>query len=131
MTRILAIDPGEARLGLAVSDPTRTIARPLRVLRHTSRAEDIRQILEIARQEEVETIVVGVAYGVEGQEDRGARRGLRLAQALKRAGFAKVETWDESGSTAEAEAIRSSDELTDARAAAVILQGFHDALPKT
>ena len=130
MTRILAIDPGEARLGLAVSDPTRTIARPLRVLRHTSRAEDIRQILEIARQEEVETIVVGVAYGVEGEEDRGARRGLRLAQALKRA-FAKVETWDESGSTAEAEAIRSSDELTDARAAAVILQGFLDALPKT
>jgi putative Holliday junction resolvase len=127
MSRILAVDPGEVRIGLAVSDPTRTIARPLRVVRHTARLDDARRIVECARQEAVEIIVVGVAYGVEGQASRSARRGLRLAEALRQAGFSRVETWDESGSTMAAEAIHQPDELTDARAAAVILQSFLDA----
>jgi putative Holliday junction resolvase len=118
------------RIGLAVSDPTRTLARPLRVVRHTSRADDARRIVEVARQEEVEVIIVGVAYGGEGQAGLGAKRGLRLAEALRQAGFARVETWDESSSTVEAETLHKPDEMTDARAAAVILQGYLDA-PKT
>ncbi len=130
MSRVLAVDPGEVRIGLAVSDPTRTLARPLRVVRHTSRADDARRIVEVARQEEVEVIVVGVAYGGEGQAGRGAKRGLRLAEALRQAGFGRVETWDESGSTVEAGTLHKPDEMTDARAAAVILQGYLDA-PKT
>lgn len=123
----MAVDPGEQRIGLAVSDPTRTIARPLIVLRHVSRAEDARRIVEIARQEEVEVIVVGVAYGPEGEIGRSARRGLRLAEALRQSGFDSVETTDESGSTAEAETLHERDAMTDARAAAVILQGYLDA----
>ena len=131
MSRVLAVDPGEVRIGLAVSDPTRTLARPLRVVRHTSRADDARRIVEVARQEEVEVIVVGVAYGGEGQAGRGAKRGLRLAEALRQAGFPRVDTWDESGSTLEAETIRRPDEMTDARAAAVILQSYLDAQKTT
>ncbi len=127
MSRVLAVDPGEKRMGLAVSDPTGTIARPLAVLRHASRAEDARRILEIARREEADTIVVGVAYGDEGQIGRSAKRGLRLAEALRQAGHGRVETWDESQSTVEALAIHKPDPSTDARAAAVILQTFLDA----
>jgi putative Holliday junction resolvase len=131
MSRILAVDPGEARIGLAVSDPSEKLARPLRVVRHVSRAEDARQIVAIARQEQAEAIVVGVAYGDEGQTGRSAQRGLRLAEALRRAGFPRVETWDESGSTVEAETLRKPDEMTDARAAAVILQSYLDATQTT
>jgi putative Holliday junction resolvase len=121
MSRILAVDPGEARIGLAVSDPSEKLARPLRVVRHASRAEDARQIVAIARQEQAEAIVVGVAYGDEGQTGRSAQRGLRLAK-LCRAG-SRVETWDESGSTVECRDSRKPDEMTDARAA-VILQSY-------
>jgi len=131
MSRVLAVDPGEVRIGLAVSDPTRMVARPLRVVRHTSRTDDARRIVEYARQEQAEVIVVGVAYGGEGQAGRGAKRGLRLAEALRQAGFPRVDTWDESGSTLEAETIRRPDEMTDARAAAVILQSYLDAQKTT
>ena len=127
MSRVLAVDPGEVRIGLAVSDPTRTLARPLRVVHHRSRADDARLIVEVALQEEVDVIVVGVAYGGEGRAGRAARRGLRLADALRQAGFVRVDTWDESGSTMAAEAIHTPDEMTDARAAAVILQSYLDA----
>jgi putative Holliday junction resolvase len=125
--RVLAVDPGDRRLGLAVSDPTATIARPLRVIPHTSRAEDARRVAAIAREEDAETIVVGVACGPDGPVGRGARRGLHLAEALRQAGFPRVETWDESLSTQDALAGRKPDALTDARAAAVILQSFLDA----
>jgi putative Holliday junction resolvase len=131
MTRVLAVDPGEARIGLAVSDPTRTIARPLSVVRHTSRAGDARRIVEIALQQEAEAIIVGVAYGGEGQIGPSAKRGLRLAEAVRQAGFSHVETWDESGSTAEAATFHKPDDLSDAVAAAVILQSYLDARQTT
>ncbi|HMK09295.1 MAG TPA: RuvX/YqgF family protein, partial [Anaerolineales bacterium] len=92
MTRVLGVDPGEVRIGLAVSDPSRTIARPLEVLPHRSRAEDARRIVEIARREHAVAIVVGVAYNDAGEVGASARRGLRLAEALRQAGFAAVET---------------------------------------
>jgi putative Holliday junction resolvase len=126
-TRVLAVDPGEARLGLAVSDPSQTIARPLKVIRHISRAKDAQAIVDIARREGAEAIVVGIAYDSRGEVGPQARRAQRLAAALRETGFPRVETWDESGSTEEALAFRGADEMIDARAAAVILQSYLDA----
>lgn len=125
--RVLSVDPGEARLGLAVSDPSRTIARPLKVIRHTSRARDAQVIVETARQEGAEEIVVGVAYDSHGEVGPQARRAHRLAAAIRLAGFSRVETWDETGSTEEALAHGGSNEMIDALAAAVILQSYLDA----
>jgi putative Holliday junction resolvase len=127
MTRVLAVDPGEARLGLALSDPSGTIARPLEVMRHVSRAEDARRIVDVARREGATLIVVGVAYDSEGSVGPGARRGLRLAEAVRQAGFSPVVTADESDSTRLALRLHRPDEKTDARAAAVILQAYLDA----
>jgi putative Holliday junction resolvase len=126
MTRVLAVDPGVARLGLAVSDPSGTIARPLEVLRHTSRREDANRILEIARREGAALIVVGVAYDSDGRVGPAARRGVRLAEELQGAGFFRVETTDESDSTRIALEAHPRDKMTDARAAAVILQAYLD-----
>jgi len=130
-TRVLSVDPGESRLGLAVSDPSRTIARPLKVLHHVSRVSDAQRIVETAGFEGVDTIVVGVAYDSRGEIGPQARRAHRLVAAIRQAGFPRVETWDESGSTEEALQLHAGDEMTDARAAAVILQGYLDAAKTT
>jgi putative Holliday junction resolvase len=126
MSRILAVDPGEARIGLAVSDPTGTIARPLRVLKHTSRAQDVAQIIEAARNEGAEKIVVGLALDRDGSIGPQARRGLRIAERLRSSSTIPVETWDESGSTVAAGSSRGPSDPDDARAAAAILQDYLD-----
>jgi hypothetical protein len=59
---VLAVDWGRKRLGLAVSDPTCTLARPLGVLKHFSRREDAEKILEIAQENNVGMIIIGVTY---------------------------------------------------------------------
>lgn len=124
---VLAVDPGEARIGLAISDPTQTIARPLEVLRHTSRAADAQAIIERASRHGAGAIVVGLALDSEGEMGAQARRAARLVEALRELTPLTVETWDESGSTKAARKGRRDDPLLDARAAAVILQEYLDA----
>jgi putative Holliday junction resolvase len=124
---MLAVDPGEARLGIAVSDPTGTIARPLLVIRHFSRAQDAEQIAHIADEQHAGTILVGLALDQEGRIGPQARRAVRLVEALRAITSIPVETWDESGSTLAARRGERDDSLLDARAAAVFLQDFLDA----
>ncbi len=124
---VLSVDPGEVRIGLAISDPTRTIARPLEVMRHTSRAADALAILERAARHGAGAIVIGVALNAEGEVGPQARRGLRLAEAIRQHTSLPVETWDESGSTQAARRGGRDDPMLDARAAAVILQEFLNA----
>jgi len=128
MARILAVDPGEARIGLAVSDPSGTIARALKIVRHASRAADTEAILVNARDCDVDRIVVGVAYDMEGAGPQ-ARRALRLVAALRERTSIPIDTWDESGSTQAARPARGRGDEDDARAAAVILQDYLDAHP--
>ncbi|MFQ5942840.1 MAG: Holliday junction resolvase RuvX [Anaerolineales bacterium] len=122
---ILAVDPGEVRIGLAVSDPTRTIARPLKVIKHLSRSQDAAAISEVAAEHDADLILVGLPLDDEGEVGHQARRSLRLVDELRGATDLAVETWDESGSTIKAGA---RDEMTDARAAAHILQDYLDTL---
>jgi putative Holliday junction resolvase len=122
-TRILAVDPGEVRIGLAISDPTRTIARPLKILKHQSRRVDAECILTIGYEQGASLILVGVAYDQDGQVGPQARKSLRLVEELRRQGELPVETWDESGSSQMAASINSEGPL-DARAAASFLQEY-------
>jgi putative Holliday junction resolvase len=131
MPRIFAVDPGEARIGLAVSDLTGTIARPLDVLRHQSRAADVTAIVGYAKREQADRIVVGLALDQEGNVGPQARRALRLIEALRAASPIPVDPWDESGSTQAAGASRRRGEPDDARAAAAILQDYLDAQKPT
>jgi len=122
--RVLAVDPGEVRIGLAVSDPTCLIARPLKVIRHASRQLDAEAILAEAVSQGAGTIVVGIALDMEGEIGPQARRALRLVEVLRSLSDLLVTTWDESGSTLAA---GKRDALVDARAAAVILQEYLNA----
>ncbi len=138
-SRILAIDPGAERIGLALSDPTGTLATPLTVLAHKSRAEDAAAILEIAGNHEVNLIVIGQALDADGNPSFEGRRAGRLAGALRAAGTAKVVLWDETGSTQAAMQAQIRAGISqkrrrrhlDAIAAAVILQSFLDARKET
>jgi putative Holliday junction resolvase len=124
---VLSVDPGEVRIGLAISDPTQTIARPLEVLRHTSRAGDVHAILERAARHGAAAILIGLALDSEGEVGAQARRAVRLIEALREHTSLPIETWDESGSTRAARRGGRDDPLLDARAAAVILQEYLDA----
>jgi len=97
--KVLAVDPGDRRIGLAISDPTGTISRPLCVLRHESRELDAQQIVQIACKEEAELIIVGWALDSEGQVGYQARKSQRLADAIRENAAIPVDMWDESGTT--------------------------------
>jgi putative Holliday junction resolvase len=127
MSRVLGVDPGDVRIGVAISDETQTIARPLTVLAHRSRRRDAAAILEIAREHSAGKIVLGVAYDLDGKTGPQARKALRLANALRDAGAEAVDIWDESGSTSQAMQLSETSHDLDARAAAVILQDYLDA----
>ena len=122
--KVLAVDPGDVRIGLAVSDETGLIARPLKVLRHRSRLEDAKAILAEAEIHGAGCIVVGIALDLDGKHGTQARKTLRLVEVLKESSSLPIETWDESGSTQQASLGKKKDVMLDARAAAVILQEY-------
>lgn len=124
---VLAVDPGEARIGLAVSDPSGTVARPYKVIAHKSRREDAMRIIAHAKELAAAKILVGVALDEDGCIGPQARKGMRLVDQLRERTQIPVEPWDESGSTAMARKGSSSRSDLDARAAAFILQDYLDA----
>ncbi|MBV6393757.1 MAG: putative pre-16S rRNA nuclease [Anaerolineales bacterium] len=130
--RILAVDHGEKRIGLALSDPTATIASPLKVIEHVSRLVDAAQVADVAAQNEVGIIVVGQSYDEDGNPNPAGRRAGRFADELRRLTNIPVVMWDESNSTQIARAARIELGVSrkkraghqDQFAAAVILQSY-------
>jgi len=104
--RILAVDHGEKRIGLALSDPTATIASPFRVINHVSRLLDAAQVANLASENEVRLIVIGQSFDEEGNPNMAGRRAAKFAEALKEQTQIPVELWDESFSTQDARATR-------------------------
>lgn len=104
--RILAVDHGERRIGLALSDPTATIASPLTVIKHVSRLLDAAQVANLAVENEVGLIVIGQSFDEEGNPNLAGRRAAKFAEALKEQTNIPVELFDESFSTQDARAAR-------------------------
>jgi putative Holliday junction resolvase len=133
--RFLAVDPGDQRIGLAVSDPTGTIASPLQVLAHISRVVDAAQIAAIAADMGVVLIVVGQALDDDGLPTPEGRKAARLAEAIRSQTSLPVEMWDESFSTQTARQARIAMGAPRSRrrghmddmAAVIILQSYLEA----
>ncbi|MBE0682174.1 MAG: Holliday junction resolvase RuvX [Anaerolineales bacterium] len=133
--RILAVDHGEKRIGLALSDPTATIASPLKVVQHVSRLVDAAQVAEIAMQNEVGLIVIGQSFDEDGNPNPAGRRASRFADELRNQTTIAIEMWDESFSTQTARAARIELGVSrrkraghqDEFAAVVILQSYLEA----
>ena len=104
--RVLAVDPGEKRHGIAISDPTGTIANPLTVLNHISREQDAAAIVGLVRKHHAGLIVLGQSLDDEGRSTLQSRRASRLANAIRSQTEVPVELWDETGSTQAAREAR-------------------------
>lgn len=134
--RILAVDPGEKRIGIALSDPTGTIANPLTVLKHVSRAIDAATIAQLAQEHGAEQIIVGQALDDENRPTPQSRKAYRLAAAIRSQTAIPVKLWDESGSTQAARAARLAMGVSrqkrrghmDDLAATYMLQTYLDSL---
>jgi putative Holliday junction resolvase len=134
--RILALDVGERRIGVAVSDPTATVARPVCTVQRASRAEDLGVIRALVEEHEAGLLIVGRPLTLRGEAGPQAMQIERYAQTLAEALPVPVRMWDERYSTAVAEEFlrqarkrgkRRGRGEVDAVAAAVILQGFLDS----
>lgn len=134
--RILAIDPGEKHLGVAISDSNGIIASPLTILKHISRAIDAAAIAQLADEHQAGLILVGQALDDEGQATPQSRRANRLAEAIRLQTSLPVLMWDESGSTQAARQARMAMGVSrrmrrghlDDLAATVILQSYLDSI---
>ncbi len=133
--RVLGVDFGPRQIGLAVSDETGFLARPLRSLTVERIREAPQAVAAVAREEEAGAIVVGMPVGLEGEEHRPeSHRVLRFAKALRAATGLTVHLEDESLSSREAREMpsvsrrgaRGAAEREHSRAAAVVLQRWLD-----
>ena len=133
--RILAIDPGDKRIGVALSDPTETIASPLTVVAHVSRQIDAATIAQLAQENQARLIIVGQSLDLNGKPTPQGRKAARLAEAIRTQTSLPIELWDESGSTQAAQAARVAMGVRrskrrghmDDLAATYILQTYLDA----
>jgi putative Holliday junction resolvase len=137
--RLLALDVGDRRVGVAVSDATGLIATPLAVLRRRSKVEDFTKIAALLSEQRAEKLVVGYPLNADGSAGPQARRVERyaaaMAEALRDEGLrVPIVMWDEHGSTQRAQELMISAgrsakdrrQRIDAVAAAVILQDYLD-----
>ncbi len=133
--RILAVDPGEKKIGLAISDPAGIAARPLVTLDHTARMDDAARIVALALEHDAGMILVGLALEADGQVGPAARHAERLVEAVRELTSLPVVLHDESLSTQIAQAaMRANHRRQRARrtqihaaSAAAILQSYLDA----
>jgi putative holliday junction resolvase len=121
--KVLALDYGSARTGVAVSDPTGTIARPLEVVERASSEAGLARVVELAQAQKVERIVVGLPVTLRGEHGAQAQETEAFVDALRAVSDLPVESFDERFTTRLAQATpgRSSE---DAAAAAHLLTSY-------
>lgn len=133
-SRILGLDIGEKRIGVAVSDPEGILAVPLTVINRDRLEPDLEAIRELVLQHEVKSIVAGLPRSLDGSLGHQAERVQDFLNRLSQYVNTPIETWDERLSTVAAERLMSEAGVkrqkqrknVDAMAATFILQGYLD-----
>jgi putative Holliday junction resolvase len=125
--RILGVDHGAARTGLALSDPVGLTCRPLLVVRERDPEALVARVLTVAAEEEVTEIVVGLPRPLAGGRNDQLDQAEAFAGRLRAASPIPVLTWDERFTTKLAERGRKKTTPADAVAACHLLQNFLDA----
>ena len=132
MSKIMGIDYGDARTGVAISDLLCSIVGTTRVIPSRNREKAIGDILQLAKENQVGEIVVGLPRNMDGSEGPRAQLCREFAQLLREATGLPVAMWDERRTTVEAHNILSAHnyhgkkrkETVDAVAASLILEGY-------
>jgi len=121
--KVLALDYGSARTGVAVSDPTGTVARPVGVVERAGTEAGLARVAELVREHEAERVVVGLPLTLRGEHGEQAAETEKFVSLLREALEVPVESFDERFTTDLAEQSGGSGE-TDARAAAHLLSSY-------
>lgn len=135
MGRVMALDVGKVRVGVALSDPLGYTAQPLLTLWRKSRGEDLRSLLRLIRKHEVVEIVVGNPLHMSGDVSPWAAKVQEFAEELRVRSGLPVQLWDERLSSVAAHEIldevghdkRDRKHVIDQVAAVVILRGWMEA----
>jgi putative holliday junction resolvase len=123
--KIVAVDYGSARTGVAVSDPTGTLARPIGVIERAGTQAGLERLVELIAREGAERVVVGMPLTLRGEVGEQARETERFADQLRQAVEVPVEGFDERFTTDLAEQDPGNRNLPpDARAAAHLLTSY-------
>jgi putative Holliday junction resolvase len=121
--KVMALDYGSARTGVAVSDPTGTLARPLGVVERAGTDKGLSELARLVREEAVERVVVGLPLTLRGTRGEQAAETERFVEALRVVIDAPVELYDERFTTDLAERTAGT-APEDALAAAHLLSGW-------
>ncbi len=121
--KVVALDFGRARTGVAVSDPTGTLARPLCVVERAATEDGLAQLAALIAEEEAERVVVGLPLTLRGERGEQARETETFVEALSAVTDVPVVTFDERFTTDLAEQAPSRT-AEDARAAAHLLTSY-------
>jgi putative holliday junction resolvase len=123
MNRVIALDYGSARCGVAVSDPTGTPATPLDPILRPNTRKGFNRLLATIRAQDPSTVVVGLPLSLSGHDSAQTREARTFAQTLEHALKLPVELYDERFTTALAQQ-RPGTSAEDSRAAAVLLEDW-------
>ena len=131
--RILALDVGDKRIGVAVSDALGMIAQPIGRIDRVGWGPDIRKIQSYAAEYQTQRLLLGLPYHMDGSLGEQAEKVRRFAQELEKTGF-QIAFWDERMSTVSAERVlieagtrrQSRKKVVDQMAAAIFLQAYLD-----
>jgi putative Holliday junction resolvase len=122
--KVLALDYGRARTGVAVSDPTGTVARPLCVVERAGTDDGLARLAQLIADEAAERVVVGLPLTLQGLRGEQARETEVFVQALRSRIDVPVDTFDERFTTDLAEQVEAAKAAEDARAAAHLLSSY-------
>ena len=133
--RILALDVGDVRIGVAVSDPSGIIAQGLESITRINSKKDIKAVNDLANQHEAGKIVVGLPKMMDGGIGIQAQKVMAFVESLKREIEIPIVLWDERLTTVSANRVlieadmsrRKRKKVVDKMAAALILQGYLDS----
>lgn len=133
--RILALDLGDKRIGVAMSDELGWTAQPLMVFERTNLERDLEKISKSIEEYQIKKIVVGLPISLSGKITVQTQKVLDLVEIFKQKWATPIETWDESLSTKSAEAIlieanmsrKKRKKVIDKVAAVFILQSYLEA----
>jgi putative holliday junction resolvase len=132
--RVLGIDHGTKRVGLALSDETGTIAQPLQFLAAEPGATLLARLKEIVDERKVEEIIVGLPRNMNGTYGPAAEKAREFVASLKKVLTVPIRTWDERLTTVQANRFlidsgmrrEKRKERVDQTAAAILLQSYLD-----
>ncbi len=138
MARILGLDVGSRRVGVALSDATRSIAAPYATITHRGVRRLVAELVAVCHVEQVSEVVIGIPRQADGRAGTAARLPKRVAEELRHAGY-QVDLWDERGTTVDARRLLAGNVparrarargMVDRIAAALILQSYLEAVPQ-